>query len=202
MEVPNRIADGDIPFPENMNSLQHGIAIEFRNVSFRYPECEEYALRNVSFKIEQGQLCVIVGRNGSGKSTILKLIARLYNPEEGQILIDGHDIKTLKLADLRRATAVLFQALYPFPIISHAEDEDRIEQAATLGGAAEFIEKLSDQYDTYLKRPVGDVYSTLPEGTKTIFGRPVNYRGIRGIGNMKGNETTNLSGGQMQRIAL
>ncbi|KAI3619668.1 abc transporter related protein [Moniliophthora roreri] len=212
MEVPNRIADGDIPFPENTRSLQYGIAVEFRNVSFRYPECEEYALRNVSFKIEQGQLCVIVGRNGSGKSTILKLIARLYDPEEGQILIDGRDIKALKLADLRRAMAVLFQDYTHFPLSikdniglgdpAHAEDEDRIEQAAVLGGAAEFIEKLPDQYDTYLKRPVGDVYSTLSEGTKTIFGRPVNYQGIRGIGNMKGNETTSLSGGQMQRIAL
>jgi len=59
---------------------------------------------------------VIVGRNGSGKSTILKLIARLYDPEEGQILLDGRDIKTLKLEDLRRATAVLFQDYTHFPL--------------------------------------------------------------------------------------
>ncbi|KAK7060894.1 hypothetical protein VNI00_000627 [Paramarasmius palmivorus] len=212
MEVPNRILDGNIPYPENQQSLQHGVAVEFRNVSFRYPDCEEYALRNVSFKIEKGQLCVIVGRNGSGKSTILKLIARLYDPEEGQIFIDGHDNKTLKLADLRRAVAVLFQDYTHFPLSikdniglgdpTHADDEDRVEQAASLGGAAEFIEKLSDQYDTYLQRPVQDLYSTLPEGTKTIFGRPVKYSAIRGAGNMRSNETTSLSGGQMQRIAL
>ncbi len=59
---------------------------------------------------------VIVGKNGSGKSTILKLIARLYDPLEGVILIDGLDIKTLKLADIRRATSVLFQDYTHFPL--------------------------------------------------------------------------------------
>ena len=105
-----------------------------RNVSFRYPGSDQYALRNVSFKLSAGQLCVstvqkhcrpsrlitacqvIVGANGSGKSTILKLIVRLYDIEEGQILIDGHDIRTLKLFDLRQAISVLFQDYTHFPL--------------------------------------------------------------------------------------
>ncbi|KAK1232133.1 hypothetical protein PQX77_004734 [Marasmius sp. AFHP31] len=212
MELPNRIADGSTPFPEDQQALRSGISVEFRNVSFRYPESEAYAIHNLSFKIEKGQLCVIVGRNGSGKSTILKLIARLYDPEEGQILVDGHDIRTLRLEDLRRATAVLFQDYTHFPLSirdnigygdpEHALDEDRIERAAQLGGADEFIRKLPDSYDTYLERPVQDLYSNLPEGTKTVFGRSVDFRGLRRAGDMKSSESSGLSGGQMQRIAL
>lgn len=109
---------------------------EPRNVSFRYPDREDFALRNVSFKVEKGQLCVslifpfvgflgtrltlkrqvIVGKNGSGKSTVLKLILRLYDPTEGTILINGQDVKTLKLADLRETTAMLFQNYTHFPL--------------------------------------------------------------------------------------
>ncbi|KAF9266927.1 P-loop containing nucleoside triphosphate hydrolase protein [Marasmius fiardii PR-910] len=217
MALPNQIQDGATPFPEDQQALRIGISVEFRqvlnhNVSFRYPESENYALHRTSFRIEKGQLCVIVGKNGSGKSTILKLIARLYDPEEGEILIDGHDIKTLKLADLRRATTVLFQDYTHFPLSikdnigygdpQRATDEERIEQAARLGGADEFIRKLADKYDTYLERPVQDMYSNLPEGTKTVFGRNIDFRGLRMAGHMRSTDSSGLSGGQMQRIAL
>lgn len=105
-----------IPFPEDQQSLELGISVEFRQVSFKYPGSNTYALHNTSFKIERGQLCVIVGINGSGKSTILKLIARLYDPLEGEIRINGQDIRTLRLADLRNATSVLFQDYTVFPL--------------------------------------------------------------------------------------
>ncbi|KAL0949113.1 hypothetical protein HGRIS_009200 [Hohenbuehelia grisea] len=210
--IPNKIADGTIPYPENAQSLNQGVAIEFRNVSFKYPGSEQYALRNTSFKIKQGQLCVIVGSNGSGKSTILKLIARLYDPTEGEIYIDDREIRTLRLADLRRAMSVLFQDYTHFPLSikdniglgdpAHADDEGRIKQAAALGGATEFIERLDEGFDTYLERPVRDHYSGLPEGTTTLFGRPVDYTNIRGVGGMESTNSSTLSGGQMQRIAL
>ena len=106
-----------------------------RNVSFQYPGSKDYALHNVSFKIGAGQLCVssplhechrllnfrltiqvIVGVNGSGKSTILKLISRIYDPTEGTIFIDDKDIRTLKLTDLRRAISILFQDYTYFPL--------------------------------------------------------------------------------------
>lgn len=105
------------------------------NVSFKYPGTDRYALKDVSFTLRPGQLCVgynlistlhrpdpnlsrqvIVGSNGSGKSTILKLIVRLYDPDEGQILLGGHDIRTLKLFDLRQAISVLFQDYTHFPL--------------------------------------------------------------------------------------
>ena len=105
-------------------------------MSFRYPGSEKYVLRDISFRVERGQLCVlanysrrgttyahipfvsqvILGSNGSGKSTILKLVTRLYDPTEGTILIDGQDIKTLRLEDLRRAMAILFQDFTLFPL--------------------------------------------------------------------------------------
>ena len=105
-----------IPFPEDQQSLELGISVEFRQVSFKYPGSNTYALHNTSFKIDRGQLCVIVGINGSGKSTILKLIARLYDPLEGEIRINGQDIRTLRLVDLRNATSVLFQDYTIFPL--------------------------------------------------------------------------------------
>ncbi|KAJ7151708.1 P-loop containing nucleoside triphosphate hydrolase protein [Mycena filopes] len=209
--IPNVVSDGAKPFPEDQQSLKLGVAVEFRNVSFRYPGSKTDVLRNVSFKIRQGQLCVIVGANGSGKSTILKLIGRLYDPTEGTIFVNDQDIRTLKLEDLRRATSVLFQDYTHFPLSirdnialgdpNNAEDDDKIRAAATLGGATEFIERLDEGFDTYLDRPVHDVYSSLPQGTKTLFGRSVEYSAVRGAGGMSSHQT-GLSGGQMQRIAL
>ncbi|OJA13412.1 hypothetical protein AZE42_05944 [Rhizopogon vesiculosus] len=210
--VPNKVVDGKEPFPENQQSLRSGISVEFKNVSFQYPGAEKYALQNVSFKIEAGQLCVIVGGNGSGKSTILKLISRIYDPTEGTILIDNRDIKTLKLADLRSTLSILFQDYTHFPLsISEnialgnpalAHDADKVREAARLGGADAFIDKLPEGFDTYLDRPVRDYYSDLPEGTKTLFGRTVNYSHVRGAGGLSGSEASGLSGGQMQRLAV
>lgn len=112
-----------LPFPEDSSSLAHGVGVEFRNVSFAYPGSfstpssePQWALHNVSFTIQPGQLCVIVGNNGSGKSTILKLLSRLYDPTEGIILLGGHDIRTLRLSDLRKAVSVLFQDYTVFPL--------------------------------------------------------------------------------------
>ncbi|TFK76612.1 P-loop containing nucleoside triphosphate hydrolase protein [Pluteus cervinus] len=209
--IKNRVRDGAQPYPQNQQSLAQGITVEFRNVSFRYPGTDSWALKDVSFRLLPGQLCVIVGVNGSGKSTILKLIARLYDPTEGQILIDDQDISILRLEDLRRAMAVLFQDFTHFPLSigdniglgdpQHAADEDKIREAARLGGAEEFVDRLPDGFDTYVERPVKDFYSALPEGTSTLFGRPVDHGRLRRMGGMS-SRSTGLSGGQMQRIAL
>ncbi|KZS90374.1 P-loop containing nucleoside triphosphate hydrolase protein [Sistotremastrum niveocremeum HHB9708] len=213
-EIENRVRDGNTHFLENTLSLSDGIAIEFRNVSFKYPWADAYALRNVSFKIEKGRLCVIVGVNGSGKSTILKLLARLYDPTEGQIFLDGKDIQTLVLADLRRSIAVLFQDYTHFPLSiaenigmgdpTHAFDEDQIRQAAQLGGATEVIEKLPEGFDTYLQRPreARDMFVNLPPEMDTLFGKKIQNSGVKSRRKADRSDDTGLSGGEMQRLAL
>ncbi|KAH9079233.1 HlyB/MsbA family ABC transporter [Lactarius deliciosus] len=200
--IANKVVDGTIPFPENAQSIGDGISLEFRNVSFRYPGSERYALRGVSFRVSAGQLCVIIGSNGSGKSTILKLAARIFDPMEGSILIDGHDIKTLRLADIRRAMAILFQdyTLFPLSIRDNiamgnprrARDDAAIEEAARLGGASELIAQLPDGFDAYLARPVSDIYSGSPDGTGALLSQKF-------IGDTTNQE---LSGGQTQRLAV
>ncbi|KAL9715679.1 hypothetical protein Ac2012v2_000122 [Leucoagaricus gongylophorus] len=214
-EIHNRVSDGTQPFPEDTASLSSGISIEFRNVSFQYPGCEDWALRNVSFKIDKGQLCVMIGANGSGKSTILKLIARLYDPTEGEILVDGREVCQLRLADLRRVTSVLFQDYTHFPlsiaeniglgapVAPHATNMEYIREAAQLGGASTFVEKFPDQYGTYLERPVKDYYSGLPEGTTSMFGRVVDYGAVKyAMESRSGSPSRGISGGQAQRVAL
>ncbi|KAJ7583265.1 P-loop containing nucleoside triphosphate hydrolase protein [Mycena floridula] len=209
-EIPNKVSDATVPFPENQQTLKEGISVEFRNVSFKYPDSETYALHNVSFNIGKGELCVIVGENGSGKSTILKLIARIYDPVEGDIFMDGHNIKALKLDDLRRATCVLFQDYTTFPLTirdnialgdpDNFDNDDNILQAVKLGGAEDFISKLPDGLETCLKQPflAADVYSP-PSRFKDVSRH---HKHIQAVGKMSPVESVPASGGQLQRIAL
>ncbi|KAH8822512.1 P-loop containing nucleoside triphosphate hydrolase protein [Flagelloscypha sp. PMI_526] len=208
--IPNKVVDGLVPFEVNEISGV-GIELEFKEVSFSYPGSDRPVLDNVSFRIGKGQLCVIVGSNGSGKSTVLKLIARIYDPSSGQILLNGLDLQTLKLEDVRKSMSVLFQDYSHFPLSirdniglgdpEHFHDHARIEEAARLGGADTVIEKLPEGLDTYLEPPVLDYYSQLPEGTTTIFGKKVSYDTLRHSAHMK-TARESLSGGQMQRIAI
>jgi hypothetical protein len=85
---------------------------------------------------------------------------------------------------------------------AHADEHDYIARAARLGGSEDFIKRLPEGFNTYLERPVTDYYSGIPEGTKSLFGRPIDYNSVRRAGNMASTATTSLSGGQMQRLAL
>ncbi|KAI9507419.1 HlyB/MsbA family ABC transporter [Russula earlei] len=208
--ITNQVVDGTVPFPQNTQSIRDGICLEFRDVSFRYPGSEDYALRNISFRVAPGQLCVIIGSNGSGKSTILKLMARIYDPTEGTIFLDDQDIKVLRLADLRRAMAILFQDYTHFPLSirenialgdpTRMHDEAAIEEAARLGGASELIAHLPNGFDTYLERPVRDLFSGLPDGTTNLFGRKFDNGNLRTYVDTPIDH--GLSGGQMQRLAV
>ncbi|RXW11570.1 hypothetical protein EST38_g14286 [Candolleomyces aberdarensis] len=203
LDGSNKIKNGTVPFPENQADLSCGVSIEFRNVSFSYSG-DELALKKVSFKIEQGQLCVIVGENGSGKSTILNLITRIYDVNEGEILLNGLDIRTLKLDDVRKAVAVLFQDYSIFPLNlaenigfgdpNHAHDMDLVEQAAKLGGA-EFILDLPYSFNTFVTRPAHD-YIVRGTSKLSIFaGKDVDYSKLR-----LNDDERDLSGGRKQRV--
>lgn len=154
--------------------------IEFQNVGFRYPEREDWALRNVNLTIRPGEKLALVGPNGAGKTTLIKLLTRLYDPTEGQILLDGVDLREYDIEDLRRLIGVIFQDFVKYQLtakenigfgqIDRLDDMNKVVSAAERGGA-------------------DAVVAELPQGIDTM------------LGNMfgKGHE---LSGGQWQKIAL
>ncbi|KAG2075724.1 P-loop containing nucleoside triphosphate hydrolase protein [Suillus decipiens] len=213
-EIQNKVVDGTEPFPESQQSFRNGISVEFRNVSFQYPGGDRFALRDVSFKIGAGQLCVVVGVNGSGKSTILKLISRIYDPTEGTILIDNRDIKTFRLADLRAAMSILFQDYSEFPLSMReniglgnpalAHDDDKVREAARLGGAEDFIDELPRGFDTHLDHPETIYYKNLPKDTTMLFGQPIDFSYRRSIDDIYflGPPKLEISRGEKQRLAI
>jgi len=136
--------------------------IEFRNVSFRYPDREDYALRNVSLTVLPGEKVALVGANGAGKTTLIKLLTRLYDPTEGEILLDGVDLREYDLTDLRECIGVIFQDFVRYQVsarenigfgqIDQLANEARIISASERGGADEVVAKLPNGYDTVLGR--------------------------------------------------
>jgi ATP-binding cassette subfamily B protein len=137
-----------------------GGRIEFRDVSFRYPGKEQWALRHVNLAIEQGEKVALVGENGAGKTTLIKLLGRLYEPTEGQILLDGIDLRDYALDDLRRRIGVIFQDFVKYQLtvrenigfgsVEHADDLKRVEIAALRGGADSVVAALEQGFETTL----------------------------------------------------
>ncbi|MGB3799645.1 MAG: ABC transporter ATP-binding protein, partial [Lewinella sp.] len=156
--TPN-IADrpGSIPFPDKLR-----IGWEFQNVSFRYPNSEAYAIRNLSFTLPAGQKLALVGENGAGKTTLVKLLARLYEPTEGRILLDGRDLREYELSTLRDNVGVIFQDFFRYQLtarenivigrVEEADNDERIDDSAQKSLAKEVIESLSGGYDQLLGR--------------------------------------------------
>lgn len=136
-----------------------------RDVSFSYPSSgsERAALSGVSFTIQPGQLVVIVGANGSGKSTIIKLLSRFYEPTSGSILIDGIPIEEYRMDELRKGIAMLTQEHQLFPLSaeeniklgsSEAEamdDQEKIKESVLAAGAEGVVKNFSNGYDTVLE---------------------------------------------------
>ena len=131
-------------------------AIRFENVSFSYNDDDNYVLRDVSFEIPAGSRVALAGVTGGGKSTVVNLMFRFYDPQKGRITIDGVDIRTIATSELRKRFALVLQDIILFPgdiagnIGLEAEeiDRDKIETAAKTVAADEFIEKLPDRYQT------------------------------------------------------
>ena len=136
--------------------------IEFRNVSFRYPNSEDYVLKNCSFKLNTTEKNCLVGLNGSGKSTIIKLIFRFYEPEEGEILYDGVNLKEYDIRAVRKIFGVLFQEYVPYNIklrevialsdISQVNNDARLTAACEESGFSKVIETWGNGFDSYLGR--------------------------------------------------
>lgn len=131
--------------------------IEFRNVTFQYVTKDTPALKNMSFTIPAGKTVALVGRSGSGKSTIANLLTRFYDINEGQILINGHDIRDYTLKSLRNQVALVSQNVHLFNetvannIVYACEDQytrEDIEKAAKMAHAMDFIQKMDKGLDT------------------------------------------------------
>ncbi len=146
----NTIKEADKP--KHIASFEH--QIEFRNVSFRYGE--HWVLRNINLVIPKGKTVALVGQSGSGKSTLVDLIPRYYDVQEGEVLIDGINVKDLGIHDLRQLIgnvnqeAILFNDSFKGNItfgVEHATQE-QIEQAARIANAHDFIMQTEQGYDT------------------------------------------------------
>jgi ATP-binding cassette, subfamily B, bacterial len=154
--------------------------IEFRHVSYTYPGRDEPALQDISFTIAPGETVALVGRNGAGKTTIVKLLTRLYDPDEGQILIDGVDIRDYDPTALRHEIGVIFQDYVTY-FLSARENigVGRLEALDNLGRIAASAEQSG----------ADSVIARLPEGYDTTLGKWFD----------QGHQ---LSGGEWQKMAL
>jgi ATP-binding cassette, subfamily B, bacterial len=158
--------------------------IEFHDVWFRYDEAGPWVLRGLSLVVPAGRTTGLVGANGVGKSTLVKLLCRFYDPQRGSITWDGVDLRELRVAELRRRMAVTFQDFTAYDLsvaeniglgdVDAPPDPDRVRLAAALVGLDEAIMRLPHGYDTVLSRIFAD----------------------------DGAAGTTLSGGQWQRLAL
>ena len=153
LDTKVNVLDGKIN--EDTTSLK-GV-VEFRNVSFKYPDAEEYILKNISFRANKGETIAFIGSTGSGKSTLINLIPRFYDVIEGEILIDGVDIREMKLGYLHDKLGYIPQKAIMFKgsikeNISFGDssygkpDKKQIEEAIKVAQAYEFVEKMPNKY--------------------------------------------------------
>lgn len=174
LDTPINMKDGNV---KDGKKGEEGI-IEFRNVSFKYPDAEDYLLKNISFKANKGDTVAIIGLTGSGKSTLINLVPRFYDVTEGEVLIDGINVKEYSQTDLHNKIGYVPQKAVMFngtvnSNVSYGENgkgeitEQKIKEAIEVAQGKDFVEKLDDKYNTHIAQG-----------------------------------GTNLSGGQKQRLAI
>ena len=154
MQIENKRYEGTIPTEKRDDNI---FEIEFRDVSFKYDNSETYALRHVNQKITLGTKNAVVGKNGAGKTTFIKLLCRLYEPTEGQILLNGVDIRYYDYKDYARLFSIVFQDynLFSFPLgenVAAAADYDRerVLECIDKAGFTDRLNRLEKGLDTNL----------------------------------------------------
>lgn len=160
LDIPNAMYQGSLTTEKRAD---RNYEVEFKEVSFHYPGSDVWALRNVNMKFKIGKRLAIVGENGSGKTTFIKLLCRLYDPQEGQILLNGIDIRKYRYDDYRNIFSVVFQ---DFQLIcqplganvagSRGYDRDRVKQALEDAGFGERLGTLEKGLDTMLFRNLSE----------------------------------------------
>ncbi len=162
-------------FTTNIQSMEINFEeLEFRNVYFKYPFTKDYILKGISFKICKGDRLSIVGVNGSGKTTIIKLILGLYLPDKGQIMLNGKNITEYNLNDIRNMFSVIFQTYVSYPLtvrenvalsdLKNINNDELIEKALFKSNFAEKCSDYSKGIETYLTRQFDDEGEELSKG--------------------------------------
>jgi len=175
LDIPNAMYQGTIPI-EKRNDNDYEIV--FHNVSFKYPSSENYALKDVSFRFKVGQRLAVVGMNGSGKTTMIKLLCRLYDPTEGHITLNGIDIRKYDYLEYLSVFSVVFQ---DFKLFS-------FELGENVAGGTEYD---ADRVrDCLVKAGLGERLKELPNGLHTYLYKDFDKEGV------------DVSGGEAQKIAI
>ena len=157
----NEVLDTDISVKDgNVETKKEIGTIEFKNVSFKYPDAEEYVLRNISFKANKGDTVAFIGSTGSGKSTLVNLVVRFYDVTEGEILVDGINIKDYKLEYLYKLIGYVPQKAVMFngtvnSNIAYGEakkviTDKEVKEAAKVAQADDFVSKMNDGYASHI----------------------------------------------------
>ncbi len=156
LDTKNSIIDGDID--SDTNDLK-GV-VEFRNVSFKYPDAQEYVIKDISFKANKGETVAFIGSTGSGKSTLINLVPRFYDATEGEVLIDGINVKAYKQEFLNNKLGYVPQKAVMFSgtVKSNVEygksknekDLKQVKDAIEVAQATEFVNKMDKKYDSHI----------------------------------------------------
>ena len=174
-EIPQKMRKGTIPVEKRRDNKYE---IEFKNVSFKYPGSETYAVKNLNMKFNIGQRLAVVGMNGSGKTTMIKLLCRLYDPTEGEITLNGFDIKKYDYDEYMKIFGVVFQdfKLLSFTLGQNVATSENIDKTKALKclSMAGFDDRLE----------------SMPGGLETSLYKDFDESGVE------------ISGGEAQKIAL
>lgn len=171
-------SENERSYGKNELNFNDNLEIEFKNVSFKYPSSDNYSLKNVNLKINNGEHLAVVGRNGSGKTTFIKLMCRLYDVTEGEILINGINIKDYTKDSIVKLYSVVFQdfKIFSLPLCDNIAAGDRYDS--------------NQLYNCLEQSNVADRVNALPLKEKTYLYKDVDKAGVE------------ISGGEAQKLAL
>ncbi len=152
------IKDGDYDLPTKEIGT-----VEFKNVSFKYPDADEYLIKNISFKVKRGETVAFIGSTGSGKSTLINLVPRFYDATDGEVLVDGVNVKDYKLKNLHNKLGYVSQKAFMFDStvkenVTYGDNgkttpsDEKVKEAIEVAQAKEFVLELDGGYDAHIAR--------------------------------------------------
>ena len=159
LDEEETIKDGNL---SNINTDLVG-TVEFKNVSFKYPDADEYLLENISFKVNKGETIAFIGSTGSGKSSLINLVPRFYDATKGEVLVDGINVKDYKQKDLHNKIGYVPQKAVMFTgtvkeNVSYGDNGkgeitlDKVKEAIRVAQGEDFVLKMEDTYDSHIAR--------------------------------------------------